>query len=560
MSTSCTHCGQTFDVVDEDLAFYDKVSPVFAGTKYPVLPPAHCPDCRQQRRLAWRNERNIYNRQCDLCKRSIVSSYSPTLPFPVYCNRCFWSDGWDSHSYGVDYNPAIPFLDQWKQLHNRTPQLAIINDDGIESENCEYCYDFSRGKNCYRMVGSWYVHECHYSLNTNRAKNAVDCNTVSIDCELVYESLDSQRLYHCQYLQSCFNCRDCVFGFDLRGCHDCFCCFGLRQKSFCIFNEQYTETEYREKMASVDLGSRQTIDTIRKQFDEWTLQFPRLFANLQNCEDCSGNNLFNCKSVYGWSVFNSEYSKFIDRSDGPKNCYDLINTGDPQWCLDCVTPDNSYNALFSVWPWKSKYILYSDNCHSSEHLLGCISMKRGTYCILNKQYTKGEYEKFAGMIITSMQKDGSYGELLPIRLSPYGYNESAASEYYPLTKEQVIDKEWKWMDALPYTVGKETIAWNAVPDRISDTPDAIANEIFSCSTCKRNFKMIPLELAFYKQMPCPLPRDCPNCRHLKRFKRKAPTRTWQRQCDNCKKDIETTYSPGRPEKIFCDDCYLKTVY
>jgi hypothetical protein len=77
----CKHCQSTFEVTDDDLAFYDKVSPIFplgvnpvfsgegegSGVrKYAIPSPTFCPDCRQQRRLSFRNERKLYKRKCDL--------------------------------------------------------------------------------------------------------------------------------------------------------------------------------------------------------------------------------------------------------------------------------------------------------------------------------------------------------------------------------------------------------------------------------------------------------------------------------------------------------------
>lgn len=553
-------CKQSFEITDDDLAFYDKVSPIFAGKKYAIPPPTLCPDCRQQRRLAWRNEQHLYHRDCDLCHRRIVSVHKPITPFPVYCVSCFWSERWNPIDFGLEYDPKRPFFEQFKQLQDRVPQIAIQNDEGIGSENSEYCYDISRAKNCYRLVGSWYDEECHYSLNINRSKFVVDCNTVSIQSELVYESLDSQRVYHCAYVQNCQNCSDCFFGFDLKGCTDCFGCYGLRQKKFCIFNEPHTEEEYRKKMKEFNLGSWEAIVAMRKHFDEWTIQFPRLYANLQNCEDSQGNNLFNCKQVLGWSIFDSEYCKFVDRSDRPKNCYDLINTGGPEWCYDCVTPDDSYMTIFSAWCWKSKYILLSDNCHSSKNLCGCISLRRNEYCILNKQYTQDEYEKIVGEILNSLIAEGTWGSMLPVTLSLFSYNESPANEYFPLTKEDVEVRGWRWTDELPYTTGKETILWDAVPDDIAHVPDTVTDQIFACIDCQRNYKIIPQELSLYRKIPCPLPRRCPNCRHALRFHKKTPTHLWSRSCVKCAKNIQTTYSPERPEVVYCEECYLKEVY
>jgi len=69
----CKHCGASFDITDKDLEFYKKVSPSFPSPdslesglkKYLIPTPTLCPECRQKRRLVWRNERNLYKRNCD---------------------------------------------------------------------------------------------------------------------------------------------------------------------------------------------------------------------------------------------------------------------------------------------------------------------------------------------------------------------------------------------------------------------------------------------------------------------------------------------------------------
>ena len=62
----CKHCQASFDITDKDVEFYDKISPTFDGKRFQVPSPILCLDCRQQRRLAARNERKLYRRNCDL--------------------------------------------------------------------------------------------------------------------------------------------------------------------------------------------------------------------------------------------------------------------------------------------------------------------------------------------------------------------------------------------------------------------------------------------------------------------------------------------------------------
>ena len=63
---TCRISGQPFPITQKDLAFYDKESPVINDIKYVIPTPTLCPEERQRRRLAFRNERKLYKRPSDL--------------------------------------------------------------------------------------------------------------------------------------------------------------------------------------------------------------------------------------------------------------------------------------------------------------------------------------------------------------------------------------------------------------------------------------------------------------------------------------------------------------
>ncbi len=98
----CQNCKKNFIINPDDLLFYERM-------KVPV--PTFCSQCRFARRLAWRNERSLYKRTCDLCKKDMISMYKANTTFPVYCHECWWSDKWDSIEYGKDYDFSKSFFD-----------------------------------------------------------------------------------------------------------------------------------------------------------------------------------------------------------------------------------------------------------------------------------------------------------------------------------------------------------------------------------------------------------------------------------------------------------------
>lgn len=83
---TCKHCQASFDITDRDMEFYDKMSPVFGEKKYAMPAPTHCPDCRMQRRMSFRNERKLYRTTCDLTGKSIISIYHPESGYKV-CDK-----------------------------------------------------------------------------------------------------------------------------------------------------------------------------------------------------------------------------------------------------------------------------------------------------------------------------------------------------------------------------------------------------------------------------------------------------------------------------------------
>lgn len=121
----CQNCQKDFAIEPEDFDFYEKVK---------VPPPNRCPECRYQRRLANRNEWNLYKRSCSLCNKNIISIYNTDYPGPVYCPPCFWSDGWDAQKYARDYDFSKPFFEQFKEFRFTVPRLAITNKDSVNSE------------------------------------------------------------------------------------------------------------------------------------------------------------------------------------------------------------------------------------------------------------------------------------------------------------------------------------------------------------------------------------------------------------------------------------------
>ena len=86
MQRTCANawCSKPFELTQDDLSLLEKVSPVISGIRFDLPPPTLCPNCRQQRRLTYRNERVFYHRPCAKTRKDVISIYAPDSPCTVY--------------------------------------------------------------------------------------------------------------------------------------------------------------------------------------------------------------------------------------------------------------------------------------------------------------------------------------------------------------------------------------------------------------------------------------------------------------------------------------------
>ncbi len=549
----CKNCTIEFEITDLDRKFYNKIE---------VPEPTLCPDCREQRRLVFNNERKYYKRKCDLCSKDMVSVYDPERIKNVYCYKCWWGDGWDPSDYGRDFDFSKDFNSQYRQLLEEVPKLTMMNDNGAQSVNCEYTYNFAFGKNAYMVVATWYTEDSMYTYGSNYTKDIVDNITVN-HSELMYECVVCEESYGCQHCYQCKGCRDCTFGYDLHGCHDCICCSSLRNAEYCIWNKQYSKDDYEKERSKMQLDSWKKREEYKKKFAEFIISTPRKYAHLIKCQDSTGDNLIRCKgSKNCFNTADLQDCKHMAYGDKGKDSYDCNISGNPELCYDSITPDDSYHTLFTVYCWKSQFVAYSDNCHSSNNLFGCVGMKKGQYSILNKKYDEESYKELKKKIINHMKKTGEWGEFFRPGVSLFKYNETVADEWHPIEKEKALELGYGWADKLPELVGKGTIDMDKLPDSIDDIDDSICKEVLTCTSCSKNYKVIKGEFEIYKRLGTPIPRYCVDCRYLARKGLLNEKKLYHRQCMNekCTNEFETTYASDRPEKVLCEKCYRKEIY
>jgi hypothetical protein len=382
---------------------------------------------------------------------------------------------------------------------------------------------------------------------------------------------------------------------------DCFGCINLRNKKYHIFNKPYSKEDYFQFIKNWNSGSYKEVKKYKETTQSLYLNFPNRYMEGHHNVNVSGNYIFNSKNtLHSFDIINAENCKYCRQFNMPlvKDCYDYSDWGnDASLVYESInTGEHISNVKFSYGPYVGENISYCDTTFSSSNIFGCISFRKKPYCILNKQYTKEEYEELVPQIIEHMNKMPyidkkgrvyKYGEFFPPELSPFCYNETVAQEYFPLTKEEALEQGYSWKDPEERNYQID-IKSEDIPDHIKDVKDDIVGKIIECAhkgecneRCTTAFKIIEPELQYYKRMNLPLPRLCPNCRHYQRLKQRNPLKLWHRKCqcageksengvykntiehfhgkEPCPNEFETTYAPDRPEIVYCEKCYLQEV-
>lgn len=571
----CQNCKKAFDIETEDFSFYEKIK---------VPPPTFCPECRMIRRFAWRNERNLYKKLNSASQKGeeIISMYSPDSPYIVYDKGYWWSDKWNPLSYGKEYDFSRPFFEQFDGLLKKVPLPYLQNMNSVNSQYSNY---IESDKNCYLVFGTGFSENSRYLNRSSFSKESQDLLT-STRNELCFDLVDCFDCFNLISSENCTACIDSRFLYGCRNCNDCFGCSNLFGKSYCFFNVQMERGEYLEKIKSFNLGNYSNYQKIKEKYEK-EIKAPaiRRFANIYHSVNCTGNNIEKSKNSHDcFDVYTrSEDSRFSAHSLELKDNYDVYGNYNTELFYEGVDNNVGMNNLSAITVYSSNNCSYCFTCQASSHLFGCVGLRNKEYCILNKQYTKEEYEKLIPRIIEHMNKMPfvgekgriyGYGEFFPIEISPWAYNESIAQEYFPLKKEEISKMGYRWMDNKERNLTPDIRA-EGLPENILDTEDNVLGKAIECehhtkdnhpvfcgASCTEGFKIIRDELSFYRRMNLPLPRLCPNCRHYERLNRRNPMKLWHRKCmhEGCENEFETSYAPERPEIVYCEKCYQQEVY
>lgn len=558
-SRICQNCKKDFAIEPDDFSFYEKMK---------VPAPTWCPECRMTRRLAFGNAWGVHFRDCAKCGKKTLGMYGPDSPTVVYCDPCWWADDWDGTEYAMDYDSSRPFLEQWKELEMKTPHFS---KDALYTtlKNCEYTNAIAFSKDCYMSFWADYCEFVYHSSLLNDVKDSMDIFR-AYKSQLCYESVGigmSNKIY---FSDTCDDCVDVWFSRNCYGCTNCVGCVNLRGESYMIFNQKYSKEEYFEKLKEFKLDTRDGLESmLKKSMDFWkTLPYREYTGNSRNL-NVSGDYIFESKNALDcYMCVGVEDSKYCQFVSVPKatNCMDYYGWGNSaSQIYECSTSGENIELMkfcFGCFAtgMNSEYCGF---CIGSKDNFGCANLKRKRYCILNKEYTKEEYEKLRAQIIEDMDKNPyvdktgkkyTYGEFFPPELSPFPYLDSNASRFVEKNKEQALSEGYNWQDTIENNYTK-TIDGKDLPQTITETSDDISKEIIGCENCSKCYKIPNGEIILYRKLGMPLPSKCPKCREKRRFNLANKPNTYDSKCAKCEKSLKVMHDPKEKKIIYCESCY-----
>ena len=285
----------------------------------------------------------------------------------------------------------------------------------------------------YSCFSYWNITNIHNSFFvTNIADNVYFCSTVWNN---------NYNIFYSRYIT---NCNNIWFSSNLIWCSECINCDDLQNKKYCIENKEYSKEEYLKKKKEI-LKDKKEFLNYYKKINKKALNY--------NSKNVSWNALYFSENAHN-SYFlkrikNANNTMVWDWFDFCENVYDSfdiwINSKDLYWCFWVWL--NSTNIYLSWGSWEnSSNIFYSYALGSCSHCIWCIWLKNKSYCILNKQYSKQEWEELSDKIFSQMEKDWILWDFFPWELNPFYFNDTMAWLLWDFTKEEVEKEGYMWRD------------------------------------------------------------------------------------------------------------------
>lgn len=294
------------------------------------------------------------------------------------------------------------FQEKFNKLKQRYPRPPTHS---LSNENSDYGDYLFRCKNAFFSFDTADSADICYIFDSFKTTDCIDGDYV-VESEKLYECVDSFKAYNSTYLNYCARIYDSHFCFDCNDSNNLFGCVYLNHKQYCIFNKQYKKEEYEKKVQ--ELIKKPPEEHIKKM-KILMQKFPVTTTQISHAENCEyGNHIHYCKNLYlCFDCAHSEDCAYLYDSHRNKNCFDLTQTFSSEFSYECQGCDKLNNCFYMDDCGHMFDSAFCQECSNSNHLFGCVALTKIEYCILNKQYTKEEYEKEVREIVESFKQQAS---------------------------------------------------------------------------------------------------------------------------------------------------------
>ena len=548
----CRFSGNKFYVRPDDIAFYKA---------HQVPLPTLSPNERIRRKLAFQNSYNLFKIKSAYSGDSIISQYPSNTPFKVFGKTEYYGDKWNPEDYARNYDRNEKFFPQLQKLMLNVPKCNLNNNpNNIDSD---YCNNSSSLKNCYLVFDAHSSEDSAYSISPFGSRNCFDCFD-PFNCDTCYNCFESENLFHCYFVEYS---KDCLYSYFLYDCRDCDHCFGsvnLRHKKYHFFNQPLTKEEYEAKMKEINLGDRNVLQEYITKFEEIKKKAFNKQDHNEKSINCSGeylNNSKNCFSCY--YEIGGENLAYCIGGMAIRDSYDIVGGIEVESCYECWGRSDNYGNKFCdiASSQNMEYSVFCRNCHDC---FGCDGLSNKSFCVFNKQYTEEDYNKLVDAIKTKMLADGEYGEFMPPELAYFPYNISIATSYLGYDNLEIAKKYGYKIEEVPenlYDIKEGVIDSQDVPADIKDVGDDILSKVIFDRKNNKKFRYTKMELDFYRRNNLPLPLEHYSVRlaNLRKKFGSIVLNFYERNCDKCKKAIESTYTPEDERIVYCEECYKQEI-
>jgi hypothetical protein len=277
-----------------------------------------------------------------------------------------------------------------------------------------------------------------YSVSIkDNSKDILNSLSVWDSSSIIYTStwiLRSFKIFYSRYIS---NSNNIWFSSNLIWCSECIFCDDLENQRYCINNIKLEKEEYFKQ-------KEETLKN-KNKFEVFFAKVNKIWKNLVS-ENIKWNYIINSQNIENWyfcsNINNWKNLLLVWWVDWDTNMYDTFTAWAPSaeefyWVM-WANWNNLFNSVSII---KSSNIFYSyllDNC---SYCIWCIWLKNKSYCILNKQYEKNEWEELASKIFEQMKQDWTLWNFFPGELNPFYFNDTAAGLIGWFTKEEV-EKDW----------------------------------------------------------------------------------------------------------------------